>query len=80
MAALPSAEDSARVILRIYVSHFNRRPGHVLSLNNFLCTIDKYDLRPEDFNNGLRFAINKGWLSLESESSYKLTESGFSEA
>lgn len=80
MANVPSAEESARKILAIFVQQFQARAGHVLRSNNFLAVMHLYDLRASDFNEGLKFAIEQGWVELLSDNAYRLTQAGFETA
>ncbi len=53
MATVPSPEQSARKILKLFVEHFEARAGKVLRLSNFNSVIYDYDIKASDFNDGL---------------------------
>ncbi|SER61312.1 hypothetical protein SAMN04487958_1024 [Vreelandella subterranea] len=79
MATVPSKEDTAHVILEIFVEHFKSRPGHVLRINNFTSIWHSRGLASEDFNVGMDYAVSQGWVdAMPSGDSYKLTETGYS--
>ncbi len=81
MATLPTPEQCAREILAIFVWHFGLLAGDVLRRNNFLTLWQQRSYRPEDFNVGVQFAIESGWLELLADrNSYRLTKSGFAAA
>jgi hypothetical protein len=75
---MPSAEDSARYILALYVDHFGRRSGECLLLKNFTGAFSKNRWRSSDFNEGIEYAINHEWVEIKSSSSFMLTELGYS--
>jgi hypothetical protein len=81
MATIPTPEESARVILAIFVNHFKCRPGHVLSLSNFIAVSNEYGLHEDDFKPGMDCAADNGWIEiLERGGEFRLTQTGFSEA
>ena len=81
MAALPTPEQCAREILAICVWHFGLLAGDVMYSKNFLALWAQRDYRPADFDTGLHFAIESGWLELlPGGCSYRLTKSGFTDA
>ena len=78
MPAMLTPEQCARAILAIFVSHFGLRPGEVLPRKNFLTIWPQRGYRPEDFNAGVQFAVESGWLELvPGGESYRLTKNGF---
>ncbi len=80
MASLPTPEESARHILEIFHEH-SRRPGEVLRHNNFLLPFNKGGWRSEDFNSGIIYAAEQGWVELlERGISVRLTRRGFEQA
>ena len=81
MATLRTPEQCAREILAIFVWHFGLLAREVLRRNNFLTLWQQRGYRPEDFNAGVQFAIESGWLELlPDRNSYRLTKSGFTAA
>jgi len=81
MATLRTPEQCAREILTIFVWHFGLLAREVLRRNNFLTLWQQRGYRPEDFNAGVQFAIESGWLELlPDRNSYRLTKSGFTAA
>ena len=81
MTTLPTPEQCAREILAIFVWHFGLLAGDVLRSNNFLTLWPQRGYRSEDFDVGLQFAIESGWLELlPGDKSYRLTKSGFAAA
>jgi hypothetical protein len=75
MATLPTKEENGRKILDIY-SHFRSRPGHVLLVNNFIAVGARRRWEMSDVQQGLDFAIEKGWIRPKNHG-FELTESGF---
>ena len=81
MATLPTAEQTAREILAIFVGHFKCRPGFVLRLNNFMAIWHGRGLHAEDFKPGMEYAAQQEWIEVrEDGGSFRLTEAGFAEA
>ena len=80
MSTLPTAEQCARAILAIFVSHFGLRPGEVLPRRNFETIWPQRGYRPKDFKAGLQFAIEIGWLELlPGDNVFRLTKIGFTD-
>ena len=80
MTARPTAEQCARAILAIFLAHYGLRPGEVLPRNSFLTLWPQRGYRPREFNAGLQFALDSGWLELPpGGKSYRLTKSGFTD-
>lgn len=81
MAALPTPEQCAREILAISVWHFGLLAGDAMYSKNFLALWAQRGYRPADFDTGLYFAVESGWLELlPGGHSYRLTKSGFADA
>ena len=81
MAVVPTPEESARLILAIFVNHFKCRPGYVLGLSNFIAVSNQYGLHDEDFKPGMDYAAEKEWVEiLWRGHSFRLTQMGFGEA
>ena len=80
MAALATPEKCAREILAIFVWHFGLLAGEVLRRKNFLTLWPQRGYRPRDFNAGLQYAVENGWLELiPGDNSFRLTRSGFTD-
>jgi hypothetical protein len=78
VAARPTTEQCAREILAIFVSHYGLRPGDVLRRNNFDTLWSRRGYSPVEFRNGLKLAMENGWLELlPGSESYRLTKIGF---
>jgi hypothetical protein len=78
MAKIPSPEETAREILRVFVSDFNLRPGGGLMAQNLRSEWIKHGQHNEDLSPGMEYAIRKGWMEVSPEGdSYKLTEAGY---
>ncbi|MDP1630197.1 MAG: hypothetical protein Q8L66_02110 [Caulobacter sp.] len=77
MAELPTAEDAARRILAVF-RKVQARENHVLRLNNFL-DFPTEGFTGSDFEPGIEYAVESGWLEISSSSSFRLTAAGFSE-
>jgi pyrimidine deaminase RibD-like protein len=77
MAKLPTADETAREILTIFVEHFKCRPNDVLRINNFLAVWLPRGLATEDFGPGMELAIERGWVELVTQHSFRLTKDGF---
>jgi hypothetical protein len=84
MAQLPTAEETARTILDIFVSHFNNRAGDVLGFGNFNAIWHQRGLRTADFKPGMEYAVKQGWVDVvpadPGGESFRLTDAGFAEA
>ena len=78
MATLPTPEENARRVLKIY-AHFGTRPGESLSTQNVLAIGDKQGLRTEHLFDGLRYGDKEGWFEDGPTGSVRLTEAGFAE-
>lgn len=76
MANLPTAEDKARMVLRIF-NHFGKRPGGFLQNHNFLTVYQKLEMQWADVNDGLDEAAKRGWIQKDEQGFIRLTESGF---
>ena len=80
MATLPTPGENARAILDIF-KHFNTRPDESLRINNFLAIWVKKGFRGADFDSGMTYAKQNGWVvEIQPNEVYKLTEIGFAEA
>ena len=78
MATLPTPEDNARKVLKIY-EHFGTRPGEALSTQKFLAIAAQKGLRTEDLLDGLRYGDEQGWFEDGPTGSVRLTEAGLAE-
>lgn len=77
MATLPTPEEKARTILKIF-AHFGSKPGHVLLPNNLVAYGANNRIEIKDIGEGLQEAKDRGWIE-ESTNGVKLTDAGFSE-
>jgi hypothetical protein len=78
MADVPSSQESARAILKIFAAQ-NVRGGEILmagAVNQAFLRDLKH--RAEDYAAGLNYAIEKGWL-IDEGNMIRLTETGFNE-
>ena len=81
MATLPTPEQCAREILAVLVWHFGWLAGDVLRRNSFLTLWQQRGYSSSDFEAGVQFAVERGWLEvLPDGKSYRLTKSGFTDA
>jgi hypothetical protein len=78
MATAPTPEDAARRILAIFSSK-DRRAGEVVRMNVFQGAFPVDGWRSDDFDAGLEYAVESGWVEMAS-GSLKLTDAGFAEA
>lgn len=76
MASIPTAEESARKILRIFVEA-NQQANDFLT-GRFVQ--NKFDGHFNDYIKGLEYAIEHAWLKKGESDNIFLTERGFSEA
>ncbi len=76
MAVLATKEENGQKILEIY-NHFRSRPGRVLRVNNFVVVGARRRWDMSDLQQGLKFALQKGWVKEKNNGSFELTESGF---
>jgi hypothetical protein len=79
MPTRPTPEKCAREILAIFVFHFGLLAGGVLRRNSFFTLWPQRGYSAKDFEAGLQFAIESGWLELRPGDSYRLTKSGFTD-
>lgn len=77
MAAVPTPEESARVILDIFKAH-SCRPGQTLKGNVVKSAFLKAGGMPDGYGAALRYAEAQGWLAPVSVTGIKLTDAGFS--
>ena len=78
MATLPTPEENARKVLKIY-EYFGARPGEDLSTQNFLVVAENQGLSTADLLDGLRYGDKQGWFEDGPNGSVRLTEAGFAE-
>ena len=78
MATLPTPEESARKVLKIY-EHLGTRPGEGLSTQNISVVAAKQGLSTNDLRDGLRYGDKQGWFEDGPNGSVRLTEAGFAE-
>jgi hypothetical protein len=77
MAVLPTREENARKVLEIF-GQFNSRPGYALTVNNFVAVGARRRWEMADLQQGLEFALQKGWIR-EKSRTFELTDTGFAE-
>ena len=82
MATIPTAEQSAREILAIFLSNTGCRPNEVLNFSNIQVNWNLRGLSADDLKNGLDCAVKKNWIELltEPNSALKITDDGFNKA
>ena len=79
MAAVPTSEQNARLILEMFVKRFDRKPGQVLRQKNFNGVMHEFGINSSDFSLGLQFAIKRGWIESLEINVYTMTEDGFAQ-
>ena len=79
MANLPKPEEMAGAIIRVYLHHFQLRPGEALSIQNIRAGAKVRGADWGEIEMGMKFALKQGWLEArrEDERAYWLTDSGF---
>ena len=76
MATLPTREESGKLVLDIY-AHFDSRPGDVLRANNLVAVAARRRVRVSDLQQGLDYAVSRGWVEQTENGSLRLTQLGF---
>jgi hypothetical protein len=79
MPAVPSEEASAHYILAILLG-YHWIDKTIVSVNNFALPLVKRGLRDSDFNRGIQYAVEMGWVKITIPKSFRLTDTGFAEA
>jgi hypothetical protein len=79
MATLPSAQDSARYILSIFVEDFHKRPGEVLRLNSLMMRFQGV-WRMSELEDGIAEGVRLGWIEQLRDGAVRLLKPGFDEA
>jgi hypothetical protein len=64
MTSLPTPEESARLVLAIF-RHHNIPPGRFLEAGALNSQFIDIDGSAADYETGVRFAIDHGWVELE---------------
>lgn len=79
MATQPTAEQSAREILAIFLSNSGCRSGEALPFGNVNVNWCARGLNAEDFDSGLEYAVIHKWIELieKPHLALKITEEGF---
>lgn len=81
MANLPTSEQVARTILKVFVQHFGCRAGDILLRNNLDAALPDRGVDLRDLPSGLAYASELGWIEITGgEGPYRLTDRGFGEA
>jgi hypothetical protein len=79
MAAVHSAEDSARYILTIFRRH-RRLTGQTELMANFTLPFAQDGWQITDFSAGRQYAVEQGWIEVGKDDKFlKLTEAGFAQ-
>ena len=76
MATLPTPEESARAILAIFAVD-NSRPDDVLIAGGVNFAFRQAGGMAEEFQAGLEYAVQNGWLEIGENDTIKLTSAGF---
>lgn len=79
MATLPSAEDTARLILDALVEE-SIRAGESMPFGAFRDIATKHGVDARDLSAGLEFGVAQGWLETNDRGFVTLTEAGFKAA
>jgi hypothetical protein len=77
MALQPTAEETARLILTVFVAEFDCRPGETLRATSFYKALSG---RKDDFAPGIDYAAEQGWIETVSDVVFRLTEYGYTVA
>lgn len=78
--AIPTPEESARRILDLFVRHYHCRVGGVLLQNHFIEPFATGHWRAADFNAGIEYARQHGWIEDAPNGGFRLTEAGYDAA
>ena len=79
MPDAPSTEESTHYILAILLGcHWLGKT--TLSIHNFAIPLAKRGWKDNDFNRGIQYAIEMGWVTTRIPASFSLTDTGFAEA
>ena len=78
MATLPTPEASARRILSIFALN-NSRPHDVLMAQPADFAFRQAGGSAAEFQVGLEYAVQSGWLEISETNNIKLTNAGFAE-
>ena len=78
MATLPTPEESAHAILAIFAVD-NSRPDDVLIAGGVNFAFRQAGGRAAEFQPGLEYAVQNGWLEIGENNTIKLTNAGFTE-
>jgi TPP-dependent 2-oxoacid decarboxylase len=78
MATLPTPEESARAILAIFALQ-NSRPDDVLMAEQGNFAFRQAGGTAAEFQAGLEYAVQNGWLEIGNDNTIKLTNAGFTQ-
>jgi hypothetical protein len=78
MATSPTPEESARRILSIFALN-NSRPDDVLMAEQANFAFRQAGGSAAEFQAGLEYAVQNGWLEISENDTIKLTNVGFAE-
>lgn len=79
MPDAPSEEASAHYILATLLG-YHWVGKKVLSIHHFAIPLAKRGWKDNDFNRGIRYATERGWVTTRIPTSFSLTDAGFAEA
>jgi len=79
MHDVPSEEASAHFILAILLG-YHWIDKMIVSIHHFTLPLAKRGWRGSDFNRGIQYAVEMGWVKITIPKSFNLTDTGFAEA
>ncbi|MBU1535460.1 hypothetical protein KKF84_09065 [Myxococcota bacterium] len=80
MAYRLTPEQSARNLIQLAVDSFKKEPGETLPIMSLASEWDDNQTDTEAFGEGIDFALQNGWITVESTNSlplYTLTRAGY---
>lgn len=77
MATLPTAEASARHIMKAFVQQNGLRPGDGLGRLSLIGAFSMPGWRMTDIDSGIAYSLEQGWLKPSGNSYWRLTDAGF---
>lgn len=80
MATVPTPEDNARKLLKIFVEDFNLRAGQRLKGLSLQSNSQKRGVAYSELDPAFQYAIRVGWIEDGSNGWFILTTSGFNAA
>lgn len=76
MATPPTAEDAAIYILSIF-KQFNVQIDNVLMQGSFMRPFAASPWQASDYNAGIEYAVQQGWVEMTNPTTIKLTAAGY---